>query len=89
MGFAVDNMFQLGRTAFWPLIFVVPILFAGVFLFVWGFDRLIDRMFPSGVRARDAKTAKERRPLALLLSLPSGVVIGLIAAQFGLADLLL
>jgi len=68
---------------------IIPVLFGGLFLFVLFLDGQIDRIFPGGVKPASRTEAKQRRPLALLLSLPSGIAIGVIGAQFGLREMLL
>jgi len=80
---------QLATTAFWPLAVVIPLLFAGVFLFSWVLDMLTDRLFTIGVRP--ARTPKEegRTPLLRLLSLPVGLVLGVALARLGLDETIL
>ncbi len=89
LGLAIHNMAQLVGTAFWPMIIIIPVLFGGVFLLVLVFDGLIDRIFPSGIVPATQQKTKERRPLALLSSLPTGIIIGVIGAHFGLGEIML
>jgi hypothetical protein len=89
LGSAADGLVQLATTAFWPLAVVIPLLFAGVFLFSWVLDMLTDRLFTIGVRP--ARTPKEegRTPLLRLLSLPVGLVLGVALARLGLDETIL
>ena len=89
LGSAADGLVQLATTAFWPLAVVIPLLFAGVFLFSWVLDMLTDRLFSIGVRP--ARTPKEegRTPLLRLLSLPVGLVLGVALARLGLDETIL
>ncbi|WP_295070322.1 hypothetical protein [Tabrizicola sp.] len=89
LGLALANMVLLVGTASWPIIILIPLLFAGVLVFDSLLGRLFGRFFPSGVRPASHPAPKERRPLVLLLSLPAGLVIGVVGARFGLDDLLL
>lgn len=89
LGIAIDAMLDLAGTAFWPLIILIPVLIGGGFLGVLFFDRLVDRFFPSGIRPASRPGTGKRRPLALLLSLPAGIIIGVIGAQLGVSDMLL
>lgn len=89
LGLALDGMIDLVGTSFWPLIILLPVLFGSVFVFGQMFDGLIERFFPSGIKPAKGAQRKERMPLALVLSLPGGVVLGVIGGQMGLRALLL
>lgn len=52
-------------------------------------DRLFDRLFPSGVRPARVPAPSRRKPLIRTLSLPAGVVLGVLAAALGLSDVIL
>lgn len=86
LGIATDGLVQLVTTAFWPLAVVIPLLFAGFFVFIWLFDKLVDRIFPSGVRPARKPQARGGIPVPRLLSLPVGVVLGVALARLGLGD---
>ncbi len=88
LGLAADGMAGLAGTAFWPMIIIIPVLFGGVFLFLLFFDRVVDRIFSSGIKPASRPRTKDRKPLVLLLSLPTGIAIGMIGAQLGLGELL-
>jgi len=89
LGLAVYYMAQLVGTAFWPMIIIIPVLFGGIFLAQLVLDWIIDRVFTSGLKPARQPQVKERRPLVLLLSLPTGFLIGMIGALFGLGRLFL
>ena len=89
IGLALDSLLQLSGKVFWIAAIGTPVLIGAVFLFGSIFDRLIDRMFSSGFNKSPNPKAKEPKPFALLLSLPVGIAIGIMGAQFGLGDVLL
>ena len=89
LGIAIDGIVRLLTTAFWPVAVVIPALFVGVFLLNESFSRLIDRMFPGGVRPALKTRARRRRPRPRRLSLPVGLLLGVALARLGLGDGLL
>lgn len=89
LGLALANMVQLIGTPFWPIIIIIPVLFGGVFLLEWLLDSLVERVFGLGIKPAPKSKNGHRRPIILLLSLPAGIVIGLVGMQFGLDDILL
>lgn len=89
LGLAINAIVPLIGTPFWPVALLIPILFGGIFLFDAVLDGLFARIFLRGVQPARQQQAKERKPLALLLSLPVGILTGVIGAQFGLGELLL
>lgn len=89
LGVATDGLVQLVTTAFWPLAVVIPFLFAGLFPFIWVFDKLTDRVFPSEVRPARQPRAERRTPLPRLLSLPAGLALGVALARLGLGKAIL
>jgi len=89
LGSAADGLIQLATTSFWPLAVVIPLLFAGVFLFSWALDLLTDRLFTIGVRPAPKPKEKGRTPLPRLLSLPAGLILGIALARLGLDNKIL
>lgn len=89
LGSAADGLVQLATTAFWPLAVVIPLLFAGVFLFSWMLDLLTDRLFTVGVRPARKPKEEGRTPLPQLLSLPVGIILGVALARLGLDNTVL
>lgn len=89
LGLAGSNMVKLLGTPFWPLVILIPALFGGVVLFDMLLDRVVNRILPSGLKPATQPKTKERKPLALLFSLPAGFLIGLIGATLGLDKILL
>lgn len=86
LGFVVDGILQLATTSFWPLAIILLLMFAGIFLFELLMDKLFSRIFPIGVRPAHKSQAKKRKPLAIYLSLPVGVILGVGFARLGLTD---
>lgn len=89
LGVAADGLVQLATTDFWPMTVIILFLFAGVFLFERVVDKSIDTLFPSGIRPARKPQVKERTPLPRLLSLPAGVVLGIVLARTGLDTMIL
>ena len=89
LGLAIDSVFHLEGLLFWLGAISVPIIFGGIVFFGRMIDWLFDRMFPTGIKPSRRSRPKEPKPLALLFSLPTGILIGVIAAQVGLRELLL
>lgn len=88
LGLALDGLLQLDGAAFWIAAAGMPIMFWGLIAVARVIDGLIDRIFPGGVKPARAPPPKERKPLAVLFSVPAGVAAGLVGAQFGLSGLL-
>lgn len=90
LGLVVHGLSQLAGTAlFWPMLIFIMIMWGGMCLFDNVINRFFDWMFPNGIKPAKNPPAKERKPLARLLSLPCGIVLGVILAEFGLRDTLL
>ena len=89
LGMAAASLVQLATTDFWPLAIVIPILFAGVFLFIRVFDGLFERIFSIGVRPARKPRPEGKKPLVLLFSLPAGLVLGVILERIGLSGTIL
>jgi uncharacterized membrane protein YfcA len=89
LGLAVGEWVQMEGIARWLTIIYIFIPFAFVFVFIFFLSDVTDWVFFSRVRSSAARREKRRKPLALLFTLPVGLVIGAIGAQFGLSELLL
>ena len=89
LGWAADGLVQLVTTAFWPLAVVIPLLFAGVFVFSWLLDVLTNRFFSIGVRPARERKQDGHMPLPRLLGLAMGLVLGVALARLGLDDVIL
>lgn len=87
LGLVVYGMSQLIGTAFfWPMLVFIMIIWGIICLFDNVVSRFFDWIFPSGIKPARTAPAKERKPLASLLSLPCGIVLGVILAELGLRD---
>ncbi len=85
LGIAAQLMTQLSA-AFWPVAILSILLFAGVIAFDLTLDRVSERIFSGKIRPPRNPKPAGRRPLALLLGLPAGVVFGFALGALGLAD---
>lgn len=89
-GLVVHGMSQLIGTAFfWPMLIFIMIIWGGLYVFDNAVEGLSNWMFPSGIKPAKNSKVNERKPLARLLSLPCGIVLGVILAEIGLSDTLL
>jgi hypothetical protein len=93
LGLALNGLLQLVVDGFWPLALIVAVLSAGAVLVLFAFDglvgRLIERLLPSGIRPSQSPQKEHRKPMARLMSLPAGILFGVILAQFGLTQTIL
>ena len=89
LGIAIDAMAQLATTAYWPLVILIPLMFGGVLLLDGLLNRLVNRIFPIAIRTVGKTQPQPRKPLALLLSLPAGLLLGIALARLGLANTIL
>ncbi len=87
----VARIVQLVTDGAWGMALIVVMLGVALLLLIY-FDgligRLLDRIFPSGVRSA-TPPRDDRKPLVRRLSLPAGLVLGVFLALFGLADTIL
>jgi CBS domain containing-hemolysin-like protein len=84
LGSAVHGLVEMVVDGFWLMAVVTVVLFTVVFLFVFVFDKIFDLIFPIGIRAANAPENRGRKPLARVLSLPLGFVLGVLLAMAGL-----
>ena len=90
VGLLAHDLSQLVGTAlFWPMLIFIVIMWWGMSLSYNVVERVFDRIFPSGIKPAKNLQSKERKPFALLMSLPFGIALGAILAELGLAETLL
>ncbi len=90
LGLVVQSMSQLiGSALFWPMLIFIMIMWGIMSLFYNVIEGFFDWMFPNGIKPAENPPAKERKPLARLLSLPCGIILGVMLAELGLKDTLL
>lgn len=89
LGIVIDALMQLLTTALWPVAIIIPLIFAGVLLFGKLFDEILNRIFPGGIRPARKPQVASRKPLPRLLSLPVGLIIGIIMVRLGYGDAIL
>ncbi|MHA7923564.1 MAG: hypothetical protein ACX936_00095 [Marinobacter sp.] len=88
LGVASNGLVQLMFTGAWAAVFNIAVLSAVLFFIVFLHDRLGKKLFPSGIRpAREPERAR-KTPLLRRLSLPAGLVLGVVIASLGLDDYL-
>jgi hypothetical protein len=83
LGVAINGLARLMFSGAWLAVINLLVLFAALSLIVWLHDRLGDWLFPSGIRpARNPRRVREK-PLFRRLSLPAGLLLGLVLAGLG------
>jgi hypothetical protein len=89
LGSFVDGLVQLVATGLWLSAGIITLLFGGLFLAMLVFDKVTDRLFSIGIRPAPRQQVKGRTPLLRLVSLPMGVLLGVLLARLGLDDKIL
>lgn len=84
LGSVVDGLVQLVAAGLWQSAMIITLVFGALFLFMWVFDKVTDPLFSIGVRPAPKPQAKGRTPLLRLLSLPAGLLLGVVSARLGL-----
>lgn len=83
LGVVIFHLMQLVTTSFWPIAILIPILFGGVLLLDGVFNRVIEKIFPSGIKPARKSVVQPKAPLPKRLSLPAGIAVGFSLALFG------
>jgi hypothetical protein len=83
LGVAINGLARLMLSGAWVAVFTLLALFAALFLIVWLHDRLGETLFPSGIRPARKPRRGRQTPLFRRLSLPLGLVIGVVLAVLG------
>lgn len=93
LGLALNGLLQLVADGAWAVAAIIAGLSVGVAVVLIFFDGLIgrvfERVFPSGIRPAHSPGAEAPKPISRLLSLPLGMVLGVILAQLGLTNAIL
>ena len=89
LGSVVDGLAQLVTSGLWLPAVAIVLLGAGFFLFMLVFDKVSDRLFSIGMRPAPKRQAKGPTPLPRLISLPVGIVLGVVLARLGFDDTIL
>ena len=70
----------------WFIAVLIPLSATVLFFYMSLSDRLIDKVFPSGIRPAHKSKKTRKNPLAKRLSFPLGLVLGIVLAALGLGD---
>ncbi|MEH6557060.1 MAG: hypothetical protein V7708_04635 [Oceanicoccus sp.] len=89
LGIAINGLVQLISTGLWYVAVLIVVIAAVLFFFESRLDGLFEKVFPSGIRAARKSKKVRKAPLARRLSLPAGLVFGIVLAGLGLDDRLL
>ena len=89
LGTAINGVVQLIFTGVWVVVLNIAVLSAALFFIVFLHDRLGKKIFPSGIRPAREPEKVSRKPLVQRLSLPAGLILGVVLAGAGLDDWLL
>ncbi|MCK0095271.1 hypothetical protein MWU60_06785 [Yoonia sp. F2084L] len=88
LGLVIDGFVDLATVGAWGSILMLLGLSAAGVVFYLFVERVMN-FISIGRFSQPQQLQKPRKPLALHFALPVGIIIGLIGAQFGLADLIL
>lgn len=83
LGSVIYGMVQLVAIGAWLTDMFMLLIFGGVFLLMVLSDKLFDRLFQTGIRPAKTPQTKRPKPLLRVLSLPSGVILGVVLAVLG------
>jgi FtsH-binding integral membrane protein len=89
LGIALHLMTQLSAAAFWPVLIISIVGFFGVIAFDRVLDWVSERIFSGKIRAGKHTKPKGRRPLAMLLAVPFGLLVGFSLSWLGYGDAIL
>ena len=89
LGIAIDGLALLLADGLWLLALFILISVGGLLLFNGLLDMVFERLFPSGIRPAPNSQTQTPKPLLRRLSLPVGLVLGVILARLGLASTIL
>jgi hypothetical protein len=93
LGLALNGLLGLVADGFWVVALAMAVIGGGAALAVLAFDQLLtratDRIFPGGIQPAANPKPRGRRPMARLMSLPAGLVLGMGLAQLGLTQTIL
>jgi hypothetical protein len=89
LGVAFYGLVQLITTGFWSLAIIIILGIAGFWLLDGIIVRIVDWLFPTGIRAPRKLYEKAKAPVIRLLSFPLGFVSGGILAHLGLGNSLI
>lgn len=88
LGVALDGMVALASTGSWSSVILILVLSAGGIVF-YLLAQGVFEFISTGRFSAPKQLQKPRKPLALILALPLGLIVGMVGAQFGLSKMLL
>lgn len=86
LGIAVYGLLSLVMSGAWWLALILLVLFAVLFLILLLTDKLFDRLMPVRIHRVKTRGPAPRKPLAVVLSMPAGLIIGILLAMLGLSE---
>jgi len=89
LGSVMHGLVQLVASGSWLMAMIVLFLAVGLFLLVVLSDKLFDCLFPIGIRPARTPQTQRPKPLLRVLSLPSGLIFGVVLAVLGLDRMIL
>jgi hypothetical protein len=93
LGLALSGFVELVADGFWFLAVAAAVIGGGAALALIIYDglfrRAFDWIFPGGVQPAANPAPRRRAPLVRLMSLPSGILLGVVLAQLGLTQTIL
>ena len=89
LGLAAVGMAELILGGNWFFVVLVVVLFSGVMLFDRGLERLWDWSYRIGTNRVPPRKVARRKPWIRRLSLPAGLLMGVVLSLVGLGDTIL
>lgn len=89
LGSAAYHLLQLVVSGAWVMVIILLLLGGTLFGIVVLSDKLMDWIFPSGIRQVGPSQARKAKPLLRVLALPVGLAVGVLLASLGLDTVLL
>lgn len=89
LGSVVYGLVQLVAGGSWMMAVILVLFGGGLFLFMVLSDKLFDRLFPIGIRPAKNPQPQPPKPLLRVLSLPLGLILGVVLALLGFDKTLL
>jgi small-conductance mechanosensitive channel len=86
LGVALNGLIQLVASGAWVAVLNLVVLAISLFLIVKLHGLLGETLFPSGIRPARNPKKKPKPPAIRRFSLPTGLALGVLLAQFGLTD---
>lgn len=83
LGVALDSVIDLVAMGYWIMAVILVLAFLAVFVFELLMDKVFDKFFHIGVKRVSEPDEQKYKPLIVLLSFPTGMLLGVLLAGTG------